>query len=593
MSLIDATIFLTAAVVMVPLFKKFKLGAILGYLAAGALIGPSVFGLIEDVDHILHMSEFGVVLLLFLIGLELEPKRLWSLRRSVFGVGGVQVLVTSVVLAAAGALFGLSLSTAVVAGMGLSLSSTAFALQLLAERRQLTTAHGRLSFSILLFQDIMVAPMLAIIPLLGIADSGVASGPGWLSALEVIGVLAGVIIGGRFLLRPVMRAVAATRVHEVFTAMALLLVIGVSLLMDSIGLSMALGAFLAGVLLADSEYRHALEADIEPFKGLLLGLFFISVGMSLDVQKALDQPGAVFGALVGLLAIKFAILYFLGRAANLSGESSRCMAFVLPQGGEFAFVLFSAAVAAQAMEKPLADLLILAVTLSMVATPFLTMFNDSVLRRWLRSEDQRDFDHIDDSDNKVIIAGFGRFGQIIARILSARKIGFTALESSSGQVDFVRRFGNKVFYGDAKRLETLRAAGADKAEIFVLAIDDVAQSTHIAEIAKQNFPNLKIFARARNRQHAYRLMEIGVHYQIRDTYVSSLEAAEEVLESLGLGYSEAKRTVEMFREHDERILQETYKFAEDEHKQAHLAKQFAKELEEVFQSDASGKDIVG
>ncbi len=590
MSLAEATIFMAAAVLMAPLFKKLGLGAILGYLAAGALIGPAAFGWIKDVENIMHFAELGVVLLLFIIGLELEPKRLWALRRSVFGAGGVQVLATGVVLAGMGVVLGLPLKTAIVAGMGLSLSSTAFALQLLAEKKQLTTQHGRLSFAVLLFQDIMVAPMLALIPILGTTREGVASGPIWLSALEIIGVVAGVILAGRFVLRPILRTIAAVHVREVFTAMALLLVIGTALLMDEIGLSMALGAFLAGVLLADSEYRHALEADIEPFKGLLLGLFFISVGMSLDVAAFIERPGNVLGVVAGLLTIKFSILYFIGRANKLSNDSSRSMAFILPQGGEFAFVLFSAAVAAQAMSKELADLLILAVILSMIATPFLVAFNDTLLKKWLKSADTREFDAIDE-ENKVIIAGFGRFGQIVARILRARKIDFTALESSSGQVDFVRKFGSKVFYGDAKRLDLLRAAGADKAELFVLAIDKVDESIQIAQIAKENFPNLKIYARARNRQHVYKLKALGVDYLIRDTYVSSLEASEKVLEGLGIGYSESKRTVDLFREHDERILEETYKYAEDERKLVDLAKQFAKELEEVFEQDQE-KDAI-
>ena len=582
----EAAIFLAAAVVTVPLFRRFKLGAVLGYLAAGVVIGPCGLKFVTTVDNILHFAELGVVLLLFIIGLELQPSRLWILRRSVFGLGSAQVLVTGVAVGSIALALGLNFNSALVIGVGLAMSSTAFVLQILAEKGQLTQRHGRSSFAILLFQDLAVIPLLALIPLLGAGDAHAAGGSAWLGALKALGVIAAVIAGGRYLLRPVLHAIAAAGIQEIFTAAALLVVIGTSLLMTSVGLSMSLGAFLAGVLLADSEYRHELEADIEPFKGLLLGLFFISVGMSADLGLILTHPFAIVGATLGLMIVKSVVLLGLGRMSGHTWESSRGLAVALCQGGEFAFVLFGLAADNGIMGHTLTDSLVIVVTLSMALTPLAFVLNDVLIAKWLKKPADEKFDEIDEGENKVIIAGFGRVGQIVARLLRAKKIPFTALDKSAEQIDSVRRFGSRAYYGDASRLDLLRAAKADKAEILVLAIDDIEASVRTVETARKHFPNLKIYARARNRFHAYRLLDHGVDYLMRETYLSSLELGKQVL--LGLGFAEwdARDTVSTFHEHDERSLLRQHAVYHDETKLIQNAKDAAKELEEIFESDS-------
>jgi glutathione-regulated potassium-efflux system ancillary protein KefC/glutathione-regulated potassium-efflux system protein KefB len=587
--LIETAIFLSAAVIAVPLFKKLRLGAVLGFLAAGIVIGPHALGLVSDVENILHFSELGVVLLLFIIGLELQPSRLWVLRKSVFGLGGAQVVVTAAVLGLIVYSLGLTPESALVAGLGLSLSSTAFVLQILAEKNQLTTRHGRASFAILLFQDLAVIPMLALIPLL--AAKGITSSQGspGFAVLKALALVAAVIIGGHYLLRPVFRAIAASRIQEVFTAAALLVVIGTSLLMQLVGLSMSLGAFIAGVLLADSEYRHELEANIEPFKGLLLGLFFIAVGMSANLDLVASHPFAILAAVIILMAIKSAVVFVLGKLSGYSTACARNLAVALPQGGEFAFVLFGVAAAHQIMDKSVADMLIVVVTLSMALTPAFFSLNEAIEKRWLRSDKPPDFDKIDEGENRVIIAGFGRVGQIVGRILRLRKIGFTALEMSQEQVDVVRRFGSKVYYGDASRLDLLRAAKADKAEIFVLAIDDVASSLKTAATVKKHFPNLAIYARARNRFHAYQLMDIGVDGLIREALLSSLDLAKQVLQGLGIEEEKARGTIEMFKAHDEKTLLAQHAVHHDETKLIQSAKEAAQELQGIFEVDTSSE----
>jgi glutathione-regulated potassium-efflux system ancillary protein KefC/glutathione-regulated potassium-efflux system protein KefB len=582
----QSAIFLGAAVLAVPLFKRLGLGSVLGYLAAGIVIGPWVLGLIGDVESILHFAEFGVVLLLFLIGLELQPSRLWVMRKSVFGLGGAQVLLTGAALAVAGVLWGLSLATAVVAGLGLALSSTAFALQILAEKNQLTTRHGRAAFSILLFQDLAVIPILALVPLFGPDPEGLTGRGALVNAVTVIAVLAGIVVIGRYLLRQLLRLVARTRLREVFTAMALLTVIGTALLVETVGLSMALGAFLAGVLLADSEYRHELEANIEPFKGLLLGLFFIAVGMSVNLGLVVERPLTVAGLTLGLLSIKLLILFGLARINGLTNESARNLAVALPQGGEFAFVIFGVAVAARAMPQGLAELLIVVVSLSMAITPLLFAANEALAKAARAGGPKDDFEVPEEEENQVIIAGFGRFGQITGRILRAKGIPFTALESSPEQVDFVKRFGNKVYYGDTSRVDLLKAAKVDKAVAFVLAIDDVEASVRTAETVAKHFPNVTIYARARDRKHAYRLMDLGVTKIRRETFLSGLDIARSVLIGLGLPDYESDKLAQTFREHDERRLFAHHYAHDDEEKMIDLAKEAAKELEELFAEDA-------
>ncbi|MBL8644694.1 MAG: cation:proton antiporter [Rhodospirillaceae bacterium] len=582
--LIKAAIFFAAAVIVVPVFKRLGLGSVLGYLAAGAAIGPTGLALISDVESIAHVAEFGVVLLMFVIGLEVQPQRLWTARGRVFGLGGLQVMLTGALIAGMVYLAGLSVGTAAVVGLGLALSSTAFALQTLAERNELSTRHGRAAFAILLFQDVATIPILSMIPLLGGASLE-SEAPVWLSVLRVIGVVAAVIVGGQFLLRPVLRGMASTRIPELFTATALLIVTATALLMNWVGVSMALGAFLAGMLLANSEYRHELEADIEPFKGLLLGLFFISVGMGLNLRLLVDAPFSIAGLVAALLAVKFAALYALGRLWGLGKAASKDLGVSIAQGGEFAFVIFGAAVAAGLMSTGQNELLVLVVSLSMAVSPLLSIINDKLTEKFMPKK-PKPFETMPDEENPVIIAGFGRFGQITGRVLAARKIPFTALDASPEQVDFVKRFGNKVYYGDASRLDLLRAARADAARIFVLAIDDVEASVRTAQTVRRHFPHLKVYARARNRQHAYRLMDLGVTLIQRETFLSALDLTRDVLLGLDISRADADRTVRLFRDHDVNRLFEHYNHYTDQQKIEALAKAGIKELEEMFERDA-------
>ena len=591
-SLFEVVLLLAAAVVLVPLSKRFGFGAVLGYLAAGTLVGPWGFGLVTDVESIMRIGEFGVVFLLFVIGLELQPSRLWALRQPIFGYGTAQLFATAALLALAGVAGGLSVTTAVVCGLALALSSTAFALQLLAERKELPTRHGRMAFSILLFQDLAAIPMIAIIPLLAMAPAAgldtarLFDGAAIAKALAVIVVI---FAGGRWLLRPLFRLVAAPGIQEIFTAAALLVVIGTAFLVQAVGLSMALGAFLAGVLLAESEYRHELEGDIAPFRGLLLGLFFISVGMALDLGLIVSRPALVLGLVLGLIAVKGLVLWVL---AWLNGQGKRCainLALFLSQGGEFAFVIFALAAAAAVVERELANLLIVVVSLSMVCTPLLLAGRGLLGVRRAESP-HRPYDAIESEESRVIIAGFGRVGQIVARLLRMRRIPFTALEASFEQVDFVRRFGNKIYFGDASRLELLRAANTDKAEVFVLAIDDIEASVRTAQLVKRHFPYVKIYARARNRHHAYRLMDVGVERIVRETFLSSLDLGDSVLRTLGLSPAETQSTVQRFREYDEALMRRQYQFHQDEEKLIATSKEAAEELERVFEQDTLARE---
>ena len=586
--LAQIAIFLAAAVIAVPIFRYFKLGSVLGYLAAGIIIGPACLGLISRVDATEHIADFGIVLLMFVIGLELQPSRLWVMRKSIFGLGLAQVLVTTLGLGSA-AYFGFEQTwqSALIIGFGLSMSSTALVLQLLAERGQLNSQYGRSAFSILLFQDVAVLPALALIPLLGVATAKTAGPGGWL-AIKFVAVLGTAVVGGRYVLRPMLRIVAATRVTEAFTAAGLLVVIGTALLVSQVGLSLPLGAFLAGVLLADSEFRHELEADIEPFKGLLLGLFFITVGMSANMAMVREKPLTLLGLTLAFMLVKVAVLRGIGRLNGLPNATGRGLALSLPSGGEFAFVLFGLAATLGIMDTQVAELLVLAVTGSMILSPLLLTIHDALSQK--KEADSGPFDTPEELYPKVIIAGFGRFGQIVGRILSAKRISFTALEANQTQVDFLRRFGNQVFYGDASRLEMLRAAHAENAEVFVLAIDDVEASVRTAELIRKHFPHLKIFARARNRQHAFRLMDLDVRFAIRETLGSSLEMSGKVLETLGLSKSNALETVRRFRAHDEATLAKQLAVKDDESKFLQTTRESAEQLRHLFESDAVRSD---
>ena len=595
--LTQAAVFFTAAVIVVPIFRKLGLGAVLGYLAAGALIGPFGLKLIKDVELIMHFSEFGVVLLLFIIGLELQPARLWTMRSTVFGLGGAQVLISALIFGLIAVTAGdIGVPAAAVIGLGLALSSTAFVLQTLAERGELRDRHGRVAFAILLFQDMAAIPVLALVPLLGAGHAMNGETPVLVTLLKVVGVVAAVIIGGNLLLRPVLRAVAAARTPELFTATALLIVSVTSLLMDSVGISMALGAFLAGMLLANSEYRHQLEADIEPFKGLLLGLFFIAVGMGLNLGLLRQAPAAIALLVVSLMVIKGIVVYALGRIWGLNAQSAKSLGLAIPQGGEFAFVIFTAAVTAGVLSKELEDLLVVVVSVSMAATPAVSIANDWLTRGFVPPQ-EAPYHVAPTEEAAVIIAGFGRFGQITGRILAARHIPFTALDISAAQVDFVKKFGADIFYGDASRIDLLRAAKADKAKVLVLAIDDMEASLRTAETVAKNFPHIKIYARARNRQHAYRLMDLGVTTLRRETFLSSLDLSREVLMGLGMKAGDAEKTIQTFRAHDEKRLFEHYTHYDDDEKLQSLVKASAKELEEMFARDAiegaGGEPVVG
>jgi monovalent cation:proton antiporter-2 (CPA2) family protein len=582
----DVAIFLAAAVIAVPLSRRLGLGAVLGYLAAGLAIGPWGLKLVTDVDSILKFSEFGVVLLLFLIGLELQPERLWRLRGAVFGLGGAQVAATTAVLAAVALGLGVAPVPALIAGFGLAMSSTAFVLRMLAERNELASREGRLAFAILLFQDLAIIPFLALVPALaGNADEMTIAAKA-APVLRALAVIAGIAVVGRYALRPLLRLLAATNIPEIFTAAALLVVVGTSLLMEAAGLSMSLGAFLAGVLLADSEFRHELQADLEPFKGLLLGLFFIAVGMSVNLGLLREAPGTVLGLVAGLLLVKIALLYAIGRLASAPPEAARALGVALSQGGEFAFVLFGVAAAAGLLDAPLHQLLLVVVTVSMATTPPLYALQ-ARLRKPLTGPA---FDAIDGPEAPVIVAGFGPFGQIVGRILRLKKIPFTVLEKSMEQVDFVRRFGNKIYYGDAARLDLLRAAHAGKAKVLVISISRVETSLAIAESARHHFPHLKIFAVANDRNHALRLLDLGVHHVIRRAYLSSLEMGRRLLVALGEAEPEADRAVRTFREHDEATLLKQQALYRDEKQLIQSAQDAARELEQLFEADQSGKD---
>src|SRR5580658_5258171 len=589
-SLAQTAILLAAAVVAVSLFRFLKLSSILGYVAAGLAIGPFGLNLVGNVERVTQVSEFGVVLLLFIIGLELQPTRLWVMRRIVFGLGAAQVTVCALLLGAGAYGLGLPPIAAAVVGFGLSLSSTPLVLQLLAERKQLKSQHGRAAFGILLFQDLAVLPVLAILPLVSPhAAAHAAAGPWWAGLLKLLVLVPVVIIGGgRLLLRPALRVVARIRVPEVFTAAALLTVIVTALLANQAGLSASLGAFLAGVLLADSEFRHELEADLEPFKGLLLGLFFISVGMSANLGLLKSEPLTLLAITAAFLIVKVAAISLLGRLARLRGESAHRLGFALPAGGEFAFVLFTLAARQRLLDEATADLLILAVTLSMMLGPLLLIAHEALIRKLAPPAEP--YDAIDQEEVPVIIAGFGRFAQIVARVLRVKGLSFTALDSSQTHVDFVRRFGNKVYYGDASRLDLLRAAGAQSAKVLVLAIEDVDASVRTAVLVREQFPHLKIFARARNRQHAFALMDAGVSAVIRETYASSLEMAAAVLENLGETPAAAREAVRRFRQHDERTLIAQYQVKEDEEKFLATSREAGQQLEKLFDADRAGSE---
>ncbi len=582
--LVNTLIYLSAAVIAVPLAKRLGLGSILGYLIAGVAIGPWGLRLINNVSDILHFAEFGVVLLLFLIGLELHPRRLWEMRRPIFGMGGLQVLATTLALFLLILLLGLPWHAALVIAMGLSLSSTAIALQTLKEKSLLSTKAGNSVFSILLFQDIAVIPMLALIPILG--ETLVHTGDPLTGIMKAVAVIFCIIIGGHYLIRPIFRYIAATGLREIFTAFSLLLVIGISLLMQAVDMSMALGAFLAGVLLAESEYRHELEVEIEPFKGLLLGLFFISVGMSIDFGQLLAQPLLIFTLVVGLVAVKLLVLVGITFNGIIPEGQRGIFVFLLCQGGEFAFVLFSVAQSSGALDAELVSLLFVVVALSMMSTPLLLLINEKVLHpRFIRLGHTPPVDEpIEESDNPVIIAGFGQFGRSIGRLLHANGIATTVLDHNPEQIESARRFGYRIYFGDASRLDILRAAGAEQAKLLIVTVDNPDMAIEIVDLAQAYFPNLQILSRVKNIAHAAELVKREITLFRYETTDSALRLGEDALKSLGFGAYQAKLMANNFRDYEDALLQEIYR-TEKLEKRIDLSVKAREELERIFLAD--------
>ena len=599
--------YLSAAVLAVPLAKALGLGSIIGYLAAGIAIGPWGLGLVSNVQDILHFAEFGVVLMLFLVGLELQPSRLWAMRRPIFGTGSAQVLGCAAVLFAAGWLAGLPWRISLVAALGLALSSTAIALQVLAERNLMRTSSGQAGFSILLFQDVAAIPILALLPLLGAAAGAGddhSAGEVLLEALKIVGVIGAIVLGGRLLLRPLLRWIAKSRTPEIFTAASLLLVVGIAYLMVMVGLSMALGAFLAGVLLADSEYRSELEADIEPFKGLLLGLFFIAVGMSIDFGVLMRSPWLMAGILLGFLALKAVVIYTLAKVAGVPYQERPVFTLLLAQGGEFAFVVFQAAAGAQVFSAETASLLIGAVALSMLISPLLLVLMDrALLRRYaqLKTAAPPAQEISEPQEAPVIIAGFGRYGQIVARVMLTQGIPTTVLDHSVEILEIARAFGYRVFYGDATRLDLLRIAGAEHARVLVVAVDDPEQSLKIVTLARKHFPQLQVVARARDLTHWNALRDLGVTLVQRELFESSLASARTVLELMGQSPTRAQEMTRRFREHNITLADRMYPHHKDRAKmmavaregRAQLAEQMAKERQEHTEREAKAQVYPG
>jgi monovalent cation:proton antiporter-2 (CPA2) family protein len=610
----QAFVYLAAAVIAVPIARRLGLGSVLGYLIAGMVIGPFAFGLIgEEGQDVMHFAEFGVVMMLFLIGLELRPALLWQMRKPILGLGGLQVGVTLVLLTGVGILAGLPWQTALAVGMTLALSSTAIVLQTLNEKNLMGTDGGQGAFAVLLFQDISVIPMLALMPLLAVgaagglgagyvgetADHAPAAGshatswveglPAWEQTLIVLLAVAAIIVAGRYLLRPVFRVIAGTRLRELFTATALLLIIGIALLMSRVGLSPALGTFLAGVVLANSEYRHELESEIDPFKGLLLAVFFISVGASIDFDLIANSPLLILGLVAGLMVIKFVVLLGLGRAFGMGLDQNFLFAFSLAQGGEFAFVLFSFASQNSVIPGEVTAPLIAAVAVSMALTPVLMLLNERLIqpRTGTRESVEREPDAMQE-EGEVIIAGFGRFGSIVGRLLRANGVQPTVLEFDSDRVELLRKLGLQVFYGDASRTELLEAAGAAKARLLVIATEDHERIVGIVETAQKHFPNLTILARAAGRPEAYELRDLGVEHVYRETLDTSLRTGIDALRLLGRRGYQAHRAARTFRRHDEDSVRELGAMRHDRKAYFSAARERIQSLEELLLSEVEG-----
>ncbi len=592
--LLGAFIYLAAAVIAAPIATRLGLGSVLGYLVAGMVIGPSLLNLTgEDGAHVMHFAEFGVVVMLFLVGLELQPSKLWALRRPIIGLGGLQVVLTAGVLGLGALAMGFGWKAALATGLILAMSSTAIVLQSLNERGLLKTTAGQSSFSVLLFQDIAVIPILALLPLLAAAQahdahdtSLIGDLPGWAQTIAVLAAVATVVLVGRFLTRPLFRLVAETGMREVFVGFALVLVVGIALLMQLVGLSAALGTFLAGVVLAESEYRHELEMDLEPFKGLLLAVFFIAVGAGIDFSLLFGQPLMILGLVAGFIVVKLAVLFVLARLFGMATPDASRFSFSLAQGGEFAFVLISFAAGLGLLDPAQTGLLIAMVALSMAAAPLLMIFDARVIQpRFDGDGSAREEDHIEESGTRVIIAGHGRYGMTVGRLLSASGIRAVVLDHDAEQIDALRKFGYKVYYGDASRPDLLEAAGAAEAQALVIAIDDREKALEIVETARRHFPNLRILARAFDRVHAYKLFNAGVEDVHREVFASSVDMGEQLLVRLGLHPFEARRAAMRFKAHDEKLIRRAAKHVHDTQRLIDLARQGSEEIERVLATD--------
>lgn len=584
--LLQITIFLGASLLLVPLAKRFGIATVLGYLFTGMLLGPSVFNIASDPESIQELAEFGVILLMFIIGLELRPQRLWEMRKSIFLMGSLQVGMTGIILAIV-VFFALqqNIAASFVIGTALALSSTAFVLQLLAEKQQLNTTFGQQSFSVLLFQDIAAIPLLAIIPLLA-GNESTHHGIAYFAA--IIATFSGLFLFSRYMMRPFFRFVAKSGAHELITAVGLFIVLGVVVLMDVLGISTTLGAFLTGVLLADSEFRHELEASIAPFKGLLLGLFFMTVGMTTQLSLLVDMPWLIIGGAFILILVKSITLTAIARYLKYSWRNSLLLATCLSQGGEFAFVVLKVASSEKVISQAILEPITLIVTLSMVLTPMLYWLISTWVIPVLDKEKEKApvYDEIPNIHNPMIIAGFGRFGQIIARIAHLQHQSFTAIDSNLEKVDFVRQYGGTLYYGDATQPDILRSAGIQHAKVFVLAIDDIEDSMNVARHIRLNYPNLKLLVRARDRHHVHLLRDLGVEQIWRETYLSSLGMAYRALRELDISEEDAYKSIELFRDYDEKLLIQQQRIYTDEQKVYETHRNALAELEHLFESDA-------
>ncbi|USE82955.1 monovalent cation:proton antiporter-2 (CPA2) family protein [Acinetobacter tibetensis] len=581
--LLQITLFLGAALMVVPLLKRFGIATVLGYLITGILLGPHVLNIANDPEAIQKLAEFGVILLMFLIGLELRPQRLWNLRQSIFVMGSAQVGITALVI---GCILLLVLqqgmAASLVIGSALALSSTAFVLQLLTEKQQLNTSYGQQSFSILLFQDIAAIPLIAVIPLLAGVES-THYGIAYFAA--IVAAFTGLFLFSRYLIRPFFRFVAKTGAHELITAVGLFIVLAVVMLMDLLNISTTLGAFLTGVLLADSEFRHELEASIAPFKGLLLGLFFMTVGMLTPIHILWQQPVFILAGAVLLLLVKFTTLTAIARYYQVSWPNSLLLASCLAQGGEFAFVVFSVAQDEQLISAASIAPITLIVIISMMLTPILYwVIRQGVVPR-LTPVTVPEYDDIPEQHSAMIIAGFGRFGQIIARIAHLQHQKFTAIDSNLEKVDFVRNYGGHLYYGDATHPDILRAAGIEHAKVFILAIDDIEDSMNVARHIRLNYPELQLLVRARDRHHVHLLRDLGVQHIWRETYLSSLGMAYKALCDLGISETDAQKSIELFRDYDEQLLAQQQRVYTDEQKVYESHRNALAELEHLFERD--------